>query len=74
MLSLVNYYESPYVVLYPTIPPRRPVSSNMTALVLSEAERIFIQHGVEEGLRCDGRGRGDVRPVVLETGVVSHAR
>ena len=46
----------------------------MTELVLSEAERIFIQHGVEEGLRCDGRGRGDVRPVVLETGVVSHAR
>eukprot|EP00092_Neocalanus_flemingeri_P027564 GFUD01029905.1.p1 GENE.GFUD01029905.1~~GFUD01029905.1.p1 ORF type:complete len:293 (+),score=89.54 GFUD01029905.1:76-954(+) len=45
----------------------------MTTLLLSEAEKTFILHGVEDNFRVDGRGRGDVRPMVLETGVVSHA-
>jgi len=45
----------------------------MTAMLLSEAEKTFILHGVEDNFRVDGRGRGDVRPMVLETGVVSHA-
>lgn len=45
----------------------------MTSILLSEAEKVFICHGVEDNFRADGRGRGDVRPMVLETGVVSHA-
>ena len=45
----------------------------MTALLLSEAEKTFILHGVEDNFRADGRKRGEVRPMVLETGVVSHA-
>ena len=45
----------------------------MASVLLSEAEKTFICHGVEDNLRADGRGRGDMRPLVLETGVVSHA-
>ena len=45
----------------------------MASILMSEAERTFILHGVEENLRSDGRARGDLRPVVIETGVVSHA-
>ena len=45
----------------------------MTSILLSEAEKTFICHGVEDNFRADGRCRGDVRPMVLETGVVSHA-
>ena len=45
----------------------------MTALLLSEAEKTFILHGEEDNFRADGRKRGEVRPMVLETGVVSHA-
>jgi len=45
----------------------------MTSLLLSESEKTFILHGVEENFRVDGRGRGDFRPMVIETGVVSHA-
>lgn len=49
------------------------ITVTMTAILLSEAEKTFILHGVEENFRVDGRERGDVRPMVLETGVVSHA-
>lgn len=45
----------------------------MASVLLSEAEKTFILHGVEDNLRSDGRARGDLRPLVLETGVVSHA-
>ena len=45
----------------------------MASVLLSEAEKTFICHGVEDNLRADGQGRGDMRPLVLETGVVSHA-
>ena len=45
----------------------------MASVLLSEAEKTFILHGVEDNLRADGRARGDLRPLVLETGVVSHA-
>jgi len=45
----------------------------MTSILLSESEKTFICHGVEDNFRTDGRARGDVRPLVLETGVVSHA-
>lgn len=44
----------------------------MSDLSLSEAERTFIIHGVEDDLRCDGRRRDDFRHLELETGVVSN--
>ncbi|PNF35123.1 Exosome complex component RRP42 [Cryptotermes secundus] len=45
----------------------------MAEILLSEAEKTFILHGVEEGFRCDGRMRLDYRPMEVETDVVSHA-
>jgi len=45
----------------------------MTDILLSESEKTFILHSVEDNFRVDGRGRSDMRPMVLETGVVSHA-
>ncbi|XP_017096441.2 exosome complex exonuclease RRP42 [Drosophila bipectinata] len=45
----------------------------MAYVALSEAEKTFILHGVEEDFRCDGRSRRDYRPMELETGVVSNA-
>lgn len=45
----------------------------MTDILLSESEKTFILHSVEDNFRVDGRGRADMRPLVLETGVVSHA-
>ena len=42
-------------------------------VVLSESEKTYILHSVEANFRCDGRKRDELRPVVLETGVVSHA-
>jgi len=45
----------------------------MSGLALSESEKTFVLHGVEQNFRVDGRSRSDVRPIVLETDVVSHA-
>nr|SVE92636.1 EOG090X0CWA [Megafenestra aurita] len=45
----------------------------MAEILLSEAEKAFIHHGVQDDLRCDGRSRLDYRPIVLETGLVSNA-
>ncbi|XP_060658993.1 exosome complex exonuclease RRP42 [Drosophila sulfurigaster albostrigata] len=45
----------------------------MAYVALSEAEKTFILHGVEEDFRCDGRSRRDYRPMELETGLVSNA-
>jgi len=45
----------------------------MAEIMLSEAEKAFIHHGVQEDLRCDGRNRLDYRPIVFETGLVSNA-
>jgi len=45
----------------------------MSGGMLSESEKTFVLHSVESNFRCDGRKRDEVRPVVLETGVVSHA-
>ncbi|XP_055918783.1 exosome complex component RRP42 [Eupeodes corollae] len=45
----------------------------MANIALSEAEKTFILHGVEEDFRCDGRSRCDYRPMELETDVVSNA-
>uniref|UniRef100_S4RYT0 Exosome component 7 n=1 Tax=Petromyzon marinus TaxID=7757 RepID=S4RYT0_PETMA len=41
-------------------------------LMLSEAEKAFIVHGVQDGVRGDGRGCEDFRVVELETEVVSN--
>ncbi|VDM13177.1 unnamed protein product [Wuchereria bancrofti] len=38
---------------------------------LSEAEKVFIIHGAQEGLRADGRGPLDYRPVIVQTGVLA---
>nr|SVE85742.1 EOG090X0CWA [Daphnia pulicaria] len=45
----------------------------MAEILLSEAEKAFIHHGVQDDLRCDGRTRLDYRPIILETGLVSNA-
>jgi len=45
----------------------------MAEIILSEAEKAFIHHGVQDDLRCDGRSRLDYRPIVFETGLVSNA-
>lgn len=45
----------------------------MANILLSDAEKTFILHGVEDDLRCDGRSRSDYRPIEIETGVVTHA-
>ncbi|CAH1270099.1 EXOSC7 [Branchiostoma lanceolatum] len=40
--------------------------------VLSDAERLFIVHGVQDDLRSDGRACEDYRHVEVETDVVSN--
>eukprot|EP00943_MAST-04B_sp_MAST-4B-sp1_P000281 g281.t1 len=39
---------------------------------LSKAERSFILSGVKQNIREDGRGRFDLRPVLIETGFLIH--
>jgi exosome complex component RRP42 len=43
------------------------------AAEISDAERAYIAQGVAQGLRNDGRGCRDVRPLELELGVVAAA-
>uniref|UniRef100_A0A0M3I1E8 Ribosomal RNA-processing protein 42 n=1 Tax=Ascaris lumbricoides TaxID=6252 RepID=A0A0M3I1E8_ASCLU len=38
---------------------------------LSDAEKVFIIHGAEEGMRADGRSLFDYRPIIVETGVLA---
>jgi exosome complex component RRP42 len=45
----------------------------MAELILSESEKTFILHGVEQNFRVDGRTRSELRPIILETDIVSHA-
>lgn len=45
----------------------------MANILISDAEKTFILHGVEDDLRCDGRTRCDYRPMEIETGIVTHA-
>lgn len=45
----------------------------MANILISDAEKTFILHGVEDDLRCDGRSRCDYRPMEIETGIVTHA-
>ncbi|XP_057287470.1 exosome complex component RRP42 isoform X1 [Pezoporus wallicus] len=44
----------------------------MAAVVLSEPEKLYIVHGVQEDLRVDGRGCEDYRCAEVETDVVSN--
>jgi len=44
----------------------------MATLDLSESEKTFILHGVEQNFRGDGRTRSELRPIVIETDIVSH--
>jgi exosome complex component RRP42 len=43
----------------------------MASILISEAEKVYVLHGVQEDVRVDGRGRKDVRPIVLESGLVN---
>ena len=45
----------------------------MAEVLLSEAEKIFVIHGIQEDQRTDGRRRHDYRPMEVETGLVTHA-
>eukprot|EP01095_Lingulamoeba_sp_RSL-Kostka_P006117 TRINITY_DN1892_c3_g4_i1.p1 TRINITY_DN1892_c3_g4~~TRINITY_DN1892_c3_g4_i1.p1 ORF type:complete len:315 (-),score=103.06 TRINITY_DN1892_c3_g4_i1:93-1037(-) len=40
---------------------------------ISESEKKYIENGVECGIRSDGRGRLEYRPIVLETNVIPQA-
>uniref|UniRef100_A0A914ZCQ1 Ribosomal RNA-processing protein 42 n=1 Tax=Parascaris univalens TaxID=6257 RepID=A0A914ZCQ1_PARUN len=38
---------------------------------LSDAEKVYIINGAEEGMRADGRSLFDYRPIIVETGVLA---
>ncbi|KAK1173459.1 exosome complex component RRP42-like [Huso huso] len=44
----------------------------MAAVQVSEAEKVYIMHGVQDDLRVDGRGCDDYRHMEIETDVVSN--
>uniref|UniRef100_A0A1I7Y1Y4 Ribosomal RNA-processing protein 42 n=1 Tax=Steinernema glaseri TaxID=37863 RepID=A0A1I7Y1Y4_9BILA len=39
-------------------------------VTLGETEKIFLIHGAQEGIRVDGRGCGDYRPIQIDVGVM----
>ncbi|XP_058464676.1 exosome complex component RRP42 [Malaya genurostris] len=45
----------------------------MANVLLSEAEKTFILHGIQKDYRNDGRTNRDYRPMELETDIVVHA-
>lgn len=45
----------------------------MAKILLSEAEKVFILHGIQENNRCDGRTRSDYRPMELETDIAQNS-
>lgn len=45
----------------------------MTEMLISEAERTYIVHGVQDNYRTDGRGCEDYRYVEIEVDVLSNA-
>lgn len=45
----------------------------MAELSISESEKIYVFHGIQDGYRCDGRGFEDYRPMELETGLLANA-
>ncbi|XP_026883093.1 exosome complex component RRP42 isoform X2 [Electrophorus electricus] len=44
----------------------------MASVQISEAEKVYIMHGVRDDLRVDGRGCEDYRHMEIETDVVSN--
>lgn len=44
----------------------------MASIEISEAEKTYVLHGVQENLRVDGRTREDLRPIQVETDLVTH--
>ena len=52
-------------------PKRRTTRASTRARAASMAsagEQCFIRHGVKQGIRTDGRGRMEFRPLAVETG------
>ncbi|XP_058837034.1 exosome complex component RRP42 [Topomyia yanbarensis] len=45
----------------------------MANVLLSEAEKTYILHGIQKDYRNDGRANRDYRPMELETDIVVHA-
>ncbi|XP_053670668.1 exosome complex component RRP42 [Anopheles nili] len=45
----------------------------MANILLSEAEKTYILHGIENNFRNDGRTNRDYRPMELESDIVIHA-
>uniref|UniRef100_U5ES28 Ribosomal RNA-processing protein 42 n=1 Tax=Corethrella appendiculata TaxID=1370023 RepID=U5ES28_9DIPT len=45
----------------------------MANVLLSDSEKTYILHGVQQDFRSDGRTRRDYRPMELELDIVSHA-
>ncbi|XP_040574548.1 exosome complex component RRP42 [Lepeophtheirus salmonis] len=45
----------------------------MASVVMGDAEKTFILEGIKENVRVDGRHRKDVRPIILETDIITHA-
>ena len=39
---------------------------------MSEAEKVYVLHGVQEDIRVDSRRRGDLRPLMVESDLVTH--
>ncbi|XP_074660064.1 exosome complex component RRP42-like [Tubulanus polymorphus] len=44
----------------------------MAKIILSETERTFVLHGVQDNFRCDGRSNEDYRHLEMETDVISN--
>jgi exosome complex component RRP42 len=44
----------------------------MASILVSEAEKVYVLHGVQEDLRVDGRRRSDLRPLMVESDLVTH--
>ena len=45
----------------------------MAATLLSAAEKEYIEQGVEQDIRNDGRGRLDYRPIEVQLGLIAQA-
>ncbi|CAF93061.1 unnamed protein product [Tetraodon nigroviridis] len=44
----------------------------MATVEVSEAEKVYVLHGIRDDLRVDGRGCEDYRHMEIETDVVSN--
>lgn len=45
----------------------------MASIEISEAEKVYVLHGVQDDVRVDGRGRKEFRPLKFETELVTPA-